>query len=70
MLQHNHIPALPICKVTLKAKKPISKAYPVVLNTIGDHIRKLRVELKLFQKDVAKILGVKKDPTAIGRIPS
>ncbi|MHB9010704.1 MAG: helix-turn-helix transcriptional regulator [Ignavibacteriaceae bacterium] len=55
------IPALPICKVTLKAKKPISKAYPMTLKTIGDHIRKRRVELKLFQKDVAHILGVKKE---------
>jgi len=28
---------------------------------IGDHIRKRRVELKLLQKDVAKLLGVKKE---------
>ncbi|MHB8843036.1 MAG: helix-turn-helix transcriptional regulator [Candidatus Aquicultor sp.] len=55
------IPALPICKVTLHAKKPISKAYPEILKTIGDHIKKRRVELELFQKDVAHILGVKKE---------
>ncbi|MHB9010697.1 MAG: helix-turn-helix domain-containing protein [Ignavibacteriaceae bacterium] len=45
----------------MHAKKPLSKAYPEVLKTIGDHIRKRRVELKLFQKDVSKILGVKKE---------
>jgi transcriptional regulator with XRE-family HTH domain len=27
--------------------------------TIGDHIRKKRLDLNLFQKDVAKLLGVK-----------
>ncbi|HUX92421.1 MAG TPA: helix-turn-helix transcriptional regulator [Ignavibacteriaceae bacterium] len=52
---------MPICKITLIAKKPISKAYPVVLNSIGDHIRKRRVELKLFQKDVAELIGVQTD---------
>ena len=38
---------------------PIS--YPKIPVSIGDHIRKKRMELKLFQKDVAKICGVTED---------
>ena len=55
-----YIPALPFCKVTLKAKKPISVSYPKILNTLGDHIRKRRLDLKLLQKEVAKIIGISK----------
>ncbi|MBI5021178.1 MAG: helix-turn-helix domain-containing protein [Ignavibacteriales bacterium] len=29
--------------------------------TIGEHLRKRRLDLKLFQKDIAKILGVTTD---------
>ncbi len=42
----------------LRAKKPVSKAYPSSLKTIGDHIRKRRLDLKLTQKQVAEKLGV------------
>ncbi len=52
------IPALPIWKVVLKAQKPIKKDYPDELKTIGDHIRRKRIELKLFQKELAKFIGV------------
>ena len=51
------------CHVTLLAKIPPSKAYPVSLTTLGDHIRKRRLDLKLLQKDVARALGV--DTTTI-----
>jgi len=44
--------------VTLSAKKPLSGAYPVSLTTLGDHIRKRRLDLKLLQKDVAVMLAV------------
>ena len=50
--------ALHFCDVTLTAKKPISTAYPKALQTIGDHLREKRLDLKLFQKDVARLLGV------------
>jgi len=50
--------ALHFCDVTLTAKKPISEAYPKNLQTIGDHCRKKRLDLKLFQNEVAHILGV------------
>jgi transcriptional regulator with XRE-family HTH domain len=44
--------------VTLKAKRPVSSAYPKSLKTFGDHLRKRRLELSLRQKDVSQILGV------------
>ncbi len=50
--------ALHFCEVTLTAKKPLSESYPKTLKTLGDHLRKRRLDLKLFQKDVANIIGV------------
>lgn len=50
--------ALPFCQIVLKAKKPLSPAYPKSLNTIGNHIRKRRLDLKLTQKQVAEKIGV------------
>lgn len=52
------MPALPFCHVHLKARKPESRAYPKELKTIGDHIRKRRLDLHLFQRDVAEQIGV------------
>ena len=49
---------MPFCKVTLKAQKPPSAAYPDRLNTLGDHMRKKRLDLKLQQKEVAEKSGV------------
>jgi DNA-binding XRE family transcriptional regulator len=47
----------------LRASKPISPAYPLELNTLGDHLRKHRLDLGLLQKDVARIIGC--DPCSI-----
>ncbi|MDP2886817.1 MAG: helix-turn-helix transcriptional regulator [Ignavibacteria bacterium] len=47
---------MPFCSITLTAQKPAKP--PTILNTIGDHIKRRRLELGLFQKDVAQILGV------------
>ncbi|MDD3926411.1 MAG: helix-turn-helix transcriptional regulator [bacterium] len=49
---------MPFCKVELKASKPLPEAYPKRLDTIGDHIRKKRLEMKLMQSQVAEIIGV------------
>jgi transcriptional regulator with XRE-family HTH domain len=49
---------LPFCHVTLSTKKPQSEAYPKVLITIGDHLRKKRLDLNLLQKEVAVTIGV------------
>jgi DNA-binding XRE family transcriptional regulator len=53
---HNLTLALPRCHLTLKADRP--KPYPKELNTLGDHLKKKRLDLGLFRKDVAKIIGV------------
>ena len=50
--------ALPFCHVEIKAKRPLSKAYPREPVTIGDHIRKRRLDLKMTQKQLAEELGV------------
>lgn len=55
------IPALPFCHLTLKAPKPKSSLYPQNLTTLGDHLRKTRLDRKLLQKDIAKILAVDTD---------
>lgn len=48
--------ALPFCQITLRAKKPSN--IPQNPTTIGEHMRKKRMGLNLFQKDVAKMIGV------------
>ena len=50
--------ALPFCHSTLKAEKPNVFGYPAELNTLGDHIRAARLDRGLFQKDVARLVGV------------
>ena len=44
----------------LSGKKPRSKAYPKEVKTVGDAIRKRRLDLGLHQKDAAKIIGCDK----------
>jgi transcriptional regulator with XRE-family HTH domain len=48
---------LPTCKLTFQAKKPDFKPYPKELKTIGDHLKKRRLELKMLQKEVAERFG-------------
>lgn len=57
------IPALPFCHVHLRAQKPLSPAYPSELRTLGDHLRKRRLDLGLLQREVAEQIGV--DTTTI-----
>lgn len=49
---------MPFCHVALKGPKPKSPAYPKALNTLGDHIRKRRLDLGLAQKQAAELIGV------------
>ena len=48
--------ALPFCSLTLTAKKP--SRIPQNPKTIGDHIKKRRLELGLYQRQVSTIIGV------------
>jgi len=50
--------ALPFCHVTLCAARLSNPAYPPSLNTLGDHIIQRRLDLGLFQKQVARQIGV------------
>ena len=56
-------PALPFCDLTLRAPKPLGRAYPAELRTIGDHVRKRRLDLGLLQREVELRIGV--DPTSV-----
>jgi len=51
-------PALPFCHAELRAAKPTPSHYPKVINTVGDHIRNRRLDLGLFQSQVAEHIGV------------
>src|SRR5262249_26183545 len=44
--------------VELKGLKPKPYGYPNELNTLGDEIRKVRLERGLLQRDVARVIGV------------
>ena len=49
---------MPFCHAELRASKPKPDHYPKEINTLGDHIRKRRLDLKLLQKQVADQIGV------------
>jgi transcriptional regulator with XRE-family HTH domain len=46
------------CHAELRAQKPKPAQYPQEINTLGDHIRSHRFDLKLLQKQVADQIGV------------
>ncbi len=45
------------CHVHLRGQKPSSAEYPAKIQTLGDHIRKHRLDLGLLQKQVAVQIG-------------
>ena len=49
---------MPFCHSTLTTEKPKDSAYPTELKTVGDHIRARRLDLGLYQKDLAQRLRV------------
>lgn len=51
------------CEIEISAPglKFRSTAYPHHPKTIGEHIKKRRIDLSLFQKDVATLIGVSED---------
>ncbi|WP_113663746.1 helix-turn-helix domain-containing protein [Pedobacter nanyangensis] len=57
--------ALPSLRIKRKVKLPLPKKYPIKPTTIGDHLKKRRLNLKLKQTDVAKILGVHQETISI-----
>ena len=53
--------ALPCLRFEKQYEKPVPSTYPSEPVTIGDHIRKKRMDMKLLQKDVARIINVTED---------
>jgi transcriptional regulator with XRE-family HTH domain len=51
-------PALPFCQFALKAQRPPQAGYPVRPASLGEHIKKRRLDLGLTQKEVARRVGV------------
>jgi transcriptional regulator with XRE-family HTH domain len=49
---------LPFCHTHLKGPRPTPRSYPQVLATIGDHLRKHRLDSDLLQRELADRLGV------------
>ncbi|MBI4242045.1 MAG: helix-turn-helix domain-containing protein, partial [Candidatus Rokubacteria bacterium] len=52
--------ALPFCHVTLKGQKPLPPGYPKELKTLGDQLRKRRMDFGISQRELAKRIGVSK----------
>jgi len=51
----------PKLKLTIKRPEKYPKGYPIKPKTFGEKLRKHRMDLGLFQKDVAKFIGVSTD---------
>jgi transcriptional regulator with XRE-family HTH domain len=49
---------LPFCHFEFLAARPKPPQYPNQINSLGDHIRTRRLDLKLLQKQVADQIGV------------
>ncbi len=47
--------------LTFSAKRPVNPAYPAKLETLGDHLRKVRLDRGLSQPEVARQLVVTTD---------
>jgi transcriptional regulator with XRE-family HTH domain len=49
---------LPFCHFEFWVAKPKPERYPKEINTLGDHIRSRRLDLKLLQRQIADQAGV------------
>ena len=49
---------LPICRLTLRASKPKDTDYPHDPITLGQHIKKRRMDLRLLQREIGAKIGV------------
>lgn len=51
---------MPTCHLTIRASKPKPDGYPNEPKTLGEHLKKRRLDLGLIQRDVAKRVEVDK----------
>jgi transcriptional regulator with XRE-family HTH domain len=58
---------LPFCNLRLNAPRPraLPRGYPTEVKTLGDHIRRRRLDLGLLQRTVAEKLGVRVDTVTL-----
>ncbi|MBI1951143.1 MAG: helix-turn-helix transcriptional regulator [Acidobacteria bacterium] len=56
---------MPFCHVTLRGQKPRPPRYPEVPKTLGDHLRRRRLDLGISQRELAERLGVSKTGTVM-----
>jgi len=49
---------LPFCHIQLTGRKPLPSAYPRHLKTLGNHLRKRRLDLGLLQREMTDKLAV------------
>jgi hypothetical protein len=64
---HRCVALLPF---TLTAQKPLERAYPANPISLGDHLKKKRLDLGLFQKDVSAAIATSLSSAAlVGRGP-
>lgn len=54
---HSGTGALPTCHIVLRASRPKPASYPKAPQTLGEHIRRRRMDLDLLQSDVAARIG-------------
>ena len=50
--------ALPFSRIVIKATKPKDKQYPTEVVTLGDHLRVVRLDRGLLQREVGYQMGV------------
>src|SRR6266850_2389072 len=59
--------ALPFCNLRLSGPRPhtVPRGYPIEVRSIGEHLRKRRLDLGLLQRTVAEQLGVRVDTVTL-----
>ncbi len=60
MYRNGHV-VLPFCKVVLHAQKPRQMGYPTEPKTLGQHLKKRRMDMRMSQKKVATLLGISRE---------
>lgn len=60
-MQHIPMVVLHYSKTDGMVKKPYGQGYPTHPKTLGDYMRRRRMELRMLQKDVASFVGVSED---------
>ena len=58
---HKDIPVLPFAKYSNLVERKPKKGYPLHPISIGDHIKKRRMDLRLLQKELADLCNVSED---------